>query len=337
MYEETQAALSGKLSKSTAFKKYVHCLFAIEALRHANIANADLQLAWQYGKETGAPWAENIHMVKEFFHKNRPLLRKFVEKRLHALCKKLCDYLPILRDETLFLKTPLEPQVRTSIIRCLEEIDKDQILDRLKDERKISWAPYSEEALVRHIHSTLMPFEICDRLLCGVFDNYHNGDPYYESRHADWEYNCNDTQQIDDNKVYACQCLVKKFIDKFNFHDEDSLLIGHFSALASIFSILYRLSYPIIETPMRMDKFYDLLLKWNGAMHYIQKARRYSDLYLEAVVGDKIPEFNHDPEYNTSTLGQGYSVTTIYPNSLVEKYLVSGMFFECPDPPRADW
>lgn len=330
-YGETQAILAGKISPTVAANKYIHNLFCIEALRYADVRNADLQVAWQYGQVTGAPWKDNPELVKQFFYQNRAELRKFVEQKLYRLCKRLADDLFVMKgDEDNFLHTPLEPQVKTSILRCLEDIDKSNILERLANERKISFASYSSEALVKHIHATLMPFEVCDRLLCGVFDNYDGGDPIYPSDNMKWKYMPSDVKQVLDHKVYTCQCRIKKFLEQFNFFDQDSLLMGHFSALASIFSILYRLSYPSRVTPRRLRDYYRWTEDEKMFMRYMQKARKFSHLCIEAVVDDKMPEFCPHIE-EESSLGRGYSETVVYPDSLVERYLVTGYFYhECP-------
>lgn len=322
-----------------AIVRYIHYLYCIEMLRYANIANADLQVAYQYGQTTGAPWKDNPVLVREFFHKNRGLIRKFVEKKLHDLTCKLCSGLDEIRSQS-YLKVPLDPQTKSTVALCLQDIEINKVLERIRDERKISFAAYSEEALVRHIHSTFMTFEIADRVLCGVFDNYVMQDPSLMSHHGHHHGGHNrgansshfdgpHKAEILDNKVYLCHCKVQEFVKKFNLFDEESLLAGHWSALASIFSIFYRLSIPKLIHPNRLHGLYDRYICSNpNFVEAQQKARKYSHLCIEAVLGPHFPEFNTQEDFKDSVLERGFSLTLSYPDSLVEKYLVTLLLFE---------
>lgn len=309
---------------------YINKLYCIELLRYVNVVNTDTQLAWQYGMSIGAPWVNDKQLIASFIHQEGHTLRQFLATKLQRVAKKLADGLDDLCCD-LYLKVPLEPQLRLSIVNCLKEIKDDNILDRLKKEYTLSLIFGNKNQILRNVSNTLMPIEIADRLLCGVHDLYTEGDIAFKDKHIKHRLGPH-REELTDDKVYLCSCAVKKFIATLRVDQESATRFAHelddyWAALASVFSIFYRMVVPRAIHPERLDHLYrKYILGREDGVQALQYARRWRWLSIEAVVDDKLPQLNCHAGLDASTLDEHITTTAIYPNDLVEKYLVTQWF-----------
>ena len=253
---------------------YVNRLFCIELLRYANLENADLQLAYQYGVRFNKAWKDNEELIHQFLHTHHAELRKFINYKLLMVVKK----------------------------------------------------DVSKTTPPRQMHNEFTDFEITDRLLCGVFDTYKEDNLTVYSEKNRCRFGHRDVEILN-NKTHLCfKCLAKCFDIQMKDWYQNKLY-DNFAAWASIFSTFYRLVTPVEMHPGNLEHMYEhAFLKHHDKCPVVAEAliygSKFSTATLEAVADVGLPELCCEFESDT-VLPHKYSIASVYPHSLVEKYLVT--------------
>lgn len=307
---------------------YINSLYAIELLRNSNLDNIDLQVAWQYGQKYMTPWRDNPTLVEEFMHRHRPELRQFINSKLLQVVKRLMDGVSMLSNRKFFTMTPLEPNIVESILAGLDDIaNTGDIQKRILDEYAMDVA--KPNSTIRMVSGNFAGFEVLDRLLCGIFDKF----PEMTKEKDHWRTRCNfgrKWNEVVDNKVYLCtKRLFEIYGEQINIPSVGvPIIYSNFAAWACLLSIVYRLSVPMEMRPGRMETlFVEHIQRHEKYVPALEEVREFNSLTVEAVADKGFPDLNCDM-IKDSVLKQGYAVTAIYPNSLIERYLVSQCLLE---------
>lgn len=302
---------------------YLDKLYHIELLRYANIDNADLQVAWQYGQEYLTPWKDNSVLVEEFFHKHKNELRWYINHRLLRVVRKLLSGIDFLIKPEMFTMLPVEPEIANSIHSGLDGISNTAVFTQhFLDDYKCDVR--ANHGTTRLATGNMAGFEVLDRLLCGVHDKFPDLARELDDKKEKKLYGVH-RHEILENKVYVCLEHLLQLHKKqsSNSFMNTGTLFTNFGVWACILSLIYRLRIPNTMHPNRMDTMYDkYVLRHPRAAQAIEKMRPFGTLTAEAVADDKLPLLNCE-NLNESVLKQGYSVTATYPGGLIEKYLTT--------------
>lgn len=324
--------------------RYINFLYGIELLRNSNIANVDQMLAWQYGQCYNTPWKDNDVLVYKFFTEHKTELYAYNIQKFTALTNKLLKEIENFKTE-VYVKVALDPQTVNSLAAGLQEVTTDNNLMRsFMSEAQVnpSLNATAQPRMIRHYRGAFAGIEVADRVLCGIFDEWTQNRPLLNTHEAKHRYGA-DRQDILDNRVYACTCWMKKqLLEALNvtshphtFAQAFSLYTSFFHLYASLFSILFRMVIPEGMHPNRLDRMYAKYIETHDKYHqYLCKARRASGLTAEVVAGDTIPLINKAYLENTVVCGNDpehharFLYTATYPDSLVEKYLMTEYLVE---------
>ena len=321
--------------------RYINFLYCIELLRNSNVENIGMQVAWQYGQVYSAPWKDNNHLVYNFLCTHKDELRAFVIQKYNRLVDKLLAETKNFKSP-IYLKVALTPHLLGTISSALQEVQTDDNLMRsFISEATVNGHlnPSASARLIRHYRGAFTGIELADRSLQGYFDMYPGSQ--YEQQHQH-EFGPNRVE-IFDNRVYTCICWLKEqlvkaaqsmrecqcFCKLFELYNE------FFHLYASIFSTMFRLVIPYGMHPNRLDRMYEkYFICHPDYARYLAKARMWSILVAEDVAGDSLPLVNCD-YLNDTILADldpkkmvKFSYTVTYPDSLIEKYLVTQFFME---------
>lgn len=302
---------------------YVNRLFCIELLRYANLENADLQLAYQYGVRFNKAWKDNEELIHQFLHTHHAELRKFINYKLLMVVKKLLDGMCSFGTPDYHLVS-LDPQVVNSIFANMDNMN--HVTEFQKKMTMHYGLDVSKTTPPRQMHNEFTDFEITDRLLCGVFDTYKENNLTVYSEKNRCRFGHRDVEILN-NKTHLCfKCLAKCFDIQMKDWYQNKLY-DNFAAWASIFSTFYRLVTPVEMHPGNLEHMYEhAFLKHHDKCPVVAEAliygSKFSTATLEAVADVGLPELCCEFESDT-VLPHKYSIASVYPHSLVEKYLVT--------------
>lgn len=323
--------------------RYINFLYCIELLRQSNIACIDHMVAWQYGQFYNATWKDNNPLVFQFFNEHKKELYAFVIQKYINLTNKLLKELDNFKSG-VYIKVALDPQLANSIAAGLQEvITDDNLMRSLISESQVNQMVDPENyRFIRHYRGAFTGIEVVDRTLCGVFDTWVNTRPLLNNDATKQVYKAA-RQDILDDRIYVCTCWMKKQIlnaldatsNAHTFQQAFALYNAFFHLYASLFSILYHTVIPEKMHPDRLDNLYEKYITTDpDYQKYLVKARRASGLCAEAVADDKLPLINKTYLENT-VLNENdpnkdakFIFTATYPDSLVEKYLVTEYFVD---------
>ncbi len=301
--------------------QYINKLYTIELLRYVNVNNVDIQVAWQYGQEFLTPWKDDKYLVKNFLEHNRYNLRKYIAYKAMAAVQKLLNGLEDFCTD-LYVKVPMDAATRTSILSAMNNMNNvTQFKSRLLDEYLMELRG-GVTSTVRYGHGNFSEFEICDRIMCALFNTYTEMYKDLDTCKAKHHYGVH-RKELLDNRFYMCKKLLKEMSDIQFCEMKKDNFYHNFGAWACLFSMLYRLVIPTEMHPNRLERMYEkYILRIPQAELGLSFARNFSDMCVEAVIGDKLPMLNKKFEFDTE-LNKEYSSYGIYPDSLVEHYLVT--------------
>ena len=324
--------------------EYINQLYLIEILRHCEVTHLDLQIAWQMGKLNDEPWIDSPQLVKTVMGTKTKDMYYFLNSKFAKAVGKLLKGLEGHNDEH-YLKTPLTQALIDSIMSGF-----DQLMVEIKQTNNLgnipNWFEYDFSigsgnefewgVPIRHDYSEYTDLQVVERLLIGWFDTYTDTYDDLDYAKARRKYGAA-RKEILDNRVYLCyKCLLDKYKDiKETVLGEGQarrMSGGDFyikcSAWACLLSILYRLSIPCDMHPARLDRMYDHYILTNPkAVKALQYGRKYGGCTAEQVIYDSlIPlECTYLPE---NLRLSGYSLSGTYPNSIIERYLVTQYLLE---------
>lgn len=327
-------------AKERAILTHIFHLYCIEMLRYAQDSVVSYQLAYQYGKQYHTPWSGNEVLTTKFMNSNTALIRNFGHRKLYQIYAELIKGIPELLSD-YFTPLPLTPAENESICRNLEDV-----YDREGGSLDFKEAFYQITKLmeikpewnVRQTHADFMGLEVTDRLLCGVWGTM---DPkgYMDAEAHPKDKSCACHQFVRDNKTFQCIVYLAK---RYLFQHAEGLTSNPESwnkaliqcsviptstqgwgLLASLMSIIYRTVYPRAMHPMGLSRLYDTyVLNSHGAAEAVAYARDLSGITIEEAAGENLPEI--DLGYLCNYNGRPQTkFNAIYPDSLVEKYLVT--------------
>lgn len=311
--------------------QYLNRLYCIELLRYADVRHVDLHITMQYGRQFNQPWIDDSELARKYMHAHHWELMQYIKVRLHSVVEKLYAGMKDLTTN-LYTQIPLDPAGRLAIVQALKELDDNDFGQRLKDYATWNMIKYLRGGqMMRPVTGMWMPFELADRLLCGIFDTYTMKDESFSNGDIKACRGPN-RQEILDDPVYLCMCKINALGNTFYQGALMDEISWQWGIVASMLSIAYRLYIPRCIHPNRMDRFYDkYILHHPDIVPALQFARKWRWLSVEAVAMDHLPEMPHTNMVNlkeSTVLEEGFRLSTVYPNDLVEKYLVSQWLLE---------
>ena len=320
--------------------QYINALYCIELLRRVNVTNIDSMITWQYGKQYGAAWTEYDSLRERFKSIHPELLWQYLNLRCMAVVDKLLKGLPQLTTDA-YIGTPMEPRVYDSILSSLDMLTDTDFQERIMDEFVVRLNFNYDNVASHPIHnvsSNFMEFEVADRILCGVFDNFVTLNKQLSTEHFKEEYG-RQRIQILDNRFPMCLKMLEhcyqlqcRKLSGLNNRQRDTLLYDNFGQWASIFSIFYRLVTPCQLHPKRLEAYYqDNILHHPLAAKAIGWARQFSMLPAEDVIDAQLPQLC--PKMITDAIGHHTHMNVVRnPDGIVERYLVTQYLVEKASP-----
>lgn len=320
--------------------RYINFLYGIELLRNSNIENIDMQISWQYGQEYNTPWKDNNILVYRFLNDHRDLLRAFIIKKYNNLLNKLIAEVDNFKSG-YYLSVSLTPSLLQSISAAMQNIQTDDnLLRSFRSESLLSTSLNSAAtSTIRHCRGIFTSIELADRALQSWFDLYPESNYELQHQHQLGPYR----NEIFDDRIYSCICWMKKQMNTaiaVNYTPDTHVNIfklydGFYSLFASLLSIMYHTVVPIGMHPNRLDRLYTKYFTTDDAyIKYLAKVRMCSGLTVEDVADSTLPMINY--EYFSDTVLKDFTkrkmvkflLNATYPDSLVEKYLMTQYFVQ---------
>lgn len=322
--------------------EYINALYLIEILRYCEVTHLDEHIAWQMGAYENAPWINSCQLVTSVYETQRKRLYHFLNYKFMRAVGKLLQGVENHKDEH-YLQTPLNQALIGSIMSAFDQMTTEFKHMSHNWGNLDNWLAYDFTASldlnrvvpVRHDYSEYTELQVIERLLIGWFDTYAEAYPNLNFNRAKEKYGVHRKEILDD-RVYLCyKCLLDKYKDIKELVQgtkhataTHSTFYVKCSAWACLLSILYRLVIPCRLHPNRLECMYEqYILSDHHVAKAIQYARKFSACTAEQVIDDHLPPLSC--EYLPENLEyKKYSLSGTYPNSVIERYLVTQYLLE---------
>lgn len=304
------------------------------------LSNTDPLLAFQYGILYRTPWKDNAEAVKQFGRQQPGIIGKFVLEKAWCAINTLIAKAVNLQS-ACYGPVPVEPNIFNSLMQLLDDLNRGKQIREglfLSDQfSRSAFRTYADEPLfnaqqlemkqiaLRDVAGQYPDIELADKVMRGIWDNYsaRNEDLSTSSMRCGYGENRN---QLADNRVYLCRCMLEKLYTWANAEIQASArskspLIGLW---ARMLSILYRSVCPTCMAPHSTDGMYQHLKRVvaDGVFaKAVQTARKFSGVSPEAALCMTTDMLHFHGEYQNE-LPHRFIGGQINPDSLVERYLV---------------
>ena len=315
--------------------EYINALYLIELLRYSETSRIDLQIAHQFAKASGAPWADSEDMLMKLYDEDKRNLYHFLNRKFANAVTKLLNGVEKTKSN-LYTAVPLEPQLVNSIHAALEQhFGSNWKVDPTIENRALeSWLVlypnffdrFTTYTNIKEDFTAFTDLQVVDRLLLGVFDTFTSSQ---KDLNTEWMKDHYGPYRKDakDGKVYV-RCLCKwlsKTVERLKISSDATFRCPSWS---TVLSIIYHLNTPMGLHPDRLERMYEKYIRRNH--HFapaIQYARQFSTATAEDVIDNKLPELCPFC-LPTNKVNSNFFITAVYPNSLVEEYLTTQWLLE---------